>query len=240
MDDKNLNSNKENIDFRNEMLIPAIIQEYKTGEVLMLAYMNWQSLIKSIETGFTWFWSRERQKLWNKGETSGNFQAIKNIYYDCDKDALLIKVEQKGPACHTGNRSCFFAELKHAGNRESISECLKKSGLNFAKYCSSNLEEMDDKNIKTCFLHELYEITQKRILSKSENSYTYKLHLKGLDEVIKKFGEESIEVILAAKHQDKENLIYEIADLFYHLTVLMVEKDISYDEVKEELKSRRK
>ncbi|MHB1254230.1 MAG: bifunctional phosphoribosyl-AMP cyclohydrolase/phosphoribosyl-ATP diphosphatase HisIE [Candidatus Humimicrobiaceae bacterium] len=239
MDDKKLNLYKENGNLKNEMLIPAIIQDYKTGEVLMLAYMNSQSLSKSLETGYTWFWSRERQKLWNKGETSGNFQSIKNIYYDCDKDALLIKVDQTGPACHTGNKSCFFEELKPAGNQESISEDTGKTGLNFSKYLGSNTVKSSKEDI-TGSLDGLYEIIRERILSRSENSYTYKLHLKGLDEIIKKFGEESIEIILAAKHQNKDNLVYEIADLFYHLTVLMVEKNISYNEIIKELESRRK
>lgn len=239
MNDENLNSYKEKSDLKNEMLIPAIIQDYKTGEVLMLAYMNSQSLSKSIETGRTWFWSRQRQKLWNKGETSGNFQLIKNIYYDCDKDTLLIKVEQTGSACHTGNRSCFFEELKIAGNQESITDDIGKTGLGFMKCFNSNVEK-NSENDFTNFLDGLYAIIKERILLQSENSYTYKLHLKGLDEIIKKFGEESIEVILAAKHQDKNNLVYEIADLFYHLTVLMVEKNTSYNEVIKELKSRRK
>jgi len=237
MNDKNLNLHKENSNLKNEMLIPAVIQDYKTGEVLMLAYMNSLSLSKSLETGRTWFWSRERQKLWNKGETSGNFQLIKNIYYDCDKDTLLIKVEQTGSACHTGNRSCFFEELKSAGNKEFILEDLEKTGLDFAKYLDSSVGKSSEKDIPH-FLDALYETIKERILLQSENSYTYKLHLKGLDEIIKKFGEESIEVILAAKHQNKDNLVYEIADLFYHLTVLMVEKSITYDEIIKELKSR--
>ncbi|MHB1377005.1 MAG: bifunctional phosphoribosyl-AMP cyclohydrolase/phosphoribosyl-ATP diphosphatase HisIE [Candidatus Humimicrobiaceae bacterium] len=239
MNDENLNSQKEKNDLKSEMLIPAIIQDYKTGEVLMLAYMNSQSLSKSIETGRTWFWSRQRQKLWNKGEISGNFQLIKNIYYDCDKDTLLIKVEQTGSACHTGNRSCFFEELKIAANQESIADDIRKTGLGFMKCFTSNAEKSSENNL-TSFLDGLYAIIKERILLQSENSYTYKLHLKGLDEIIKKFGEESIEVVLAAKHQDNDNLVYEIADLFYHLTVLMVEKNISYDEVVKELKSRRK
>ncbi len=239
MNDENLNSYEEKSDLKNKMLIPAIIQDYKTGEVLMLAYMNSESLDKSIKTGLTWFWSRQRQKLWNKGETSGNFQLIKNIYYDCDKDTLLIKVEQTGSACHTGNRSCFFEELKIPGTSESSTENILKTELNFAKYSGSDIQRSSDKNI-SIFLDELYGTIKERILLKSENSYTYKLHLKGLDEIIKKFGEESIEVILAAKHQDKENLIYEIADLFYHLTVLMVEKNTGYGEIIKELESRKK
>jgi phosphoribosyl-AMP cyclohydrolase / phosphoribosyl-ATP pyrophosphohydrolase len=239
MDDGNLNFYKVKSDLKNKMLIPAIIQDYKTGEVLMMAYMNSQSLGKSIETGRTWFWSRQRQKLWNKGETSGNFQIIKNIYYDCDKDTLLIKVEQTGSACHTGNRSCFFEELKISGTQESISDGIKKIDLDFIKSFNSKAEKSSENDLDS-FLDELYKTINERILHQSENSYTYKLHLKGLDEIIKKFGEESIEIILAAKHQDKDSLVYEIADLFYHLTVLMVEKNINYSEIIKELKSRKK
>ena len=239
MDDEKIKSYEESDNIKNKMLIPAIIQDYKTGEVLMLAYMSSQSLKKSIETGYTWFWSRERKKLWNKGETSGNFQAIKNICYDCDKDTLLIKVEQTGPACHTGNRSCFFQELGLSANTESTIKHLERTGLIFTKYTGPDTGGID-KEDTAGFLDGLYEIVKARILSKSGNSYTYELHLKGLDEIIKKFGEESIEVILAAKHQNKDSLVYEIADLFYHLTVLVVEKNISYDEIIKELKSRKK
>ena len=239
MDDKNLNLADKKSNIQDELLIPAIIQDSKTGEVLMLAYMNSQSLRKSIETGFTWFWSRERQKLWNKGETSGNFQSIKSIYYDCDNDALLVKVDQTGPACHTGNKTCFFKELQTSGTDKSAVKDSKEEELDFMKYSGSNLIKKSETSTPD-FLSELYLTARERILSKAENSYTYKLHLEGLDEIIKKFGEESIEVILAAKHQNKDNLIYEIADLFYHLTVLLVEKKISYDEIIKELASRRK
>jgi len=239
MDDKNLNLDDKKSNIKDELLIPAIIQDSKTGEVLMLAYMNSKSLRKSIETGFTWFWSRERQKLWNKGETSGNFQSIKSIYYDCDNDALLINVDQAGPACHTGNKTCFFKELQTSGTGKSAAKEKIKEELDFTKYSGSNLIKKSEVNTPD-FLSELYLTVKERIISKAENSYTYKLHLEGLDEIIKKFGEESIEVILAAKHQNKDNLIYEIADLFYHLTVLLVEKKISYDEIIKELVSRRK
>ncbi|MHB1347198.1 MAG: bifunctional phosphoribosyl-AMP cyclohydrolase/phosphoribosyl-ATP diphosphatase HisIE [Candidatus Humimicrobiaceae bacterium] len=239
MDDKNLNSGKEKSKIKDVMLIPAIIQDYKTGEVLMLAYMSPQSLIKSIETGYTWFWSRERQKLWNKGETSGNFQSIKNIYYDCDNDTLLFKVEQTGPACHTGSISCFFNEIQASGKDRNELEDIAYNKLDFNKYQIPIAKKNNDEDASD-FLAELYMTIKERILSQSENSYTYKLHLKGLDEIIKKFGEESIEVILAAKHQDNENLVYETADLFYHLTVLLAEKNISYSEIIKELKSRKK
>ncbi|MCX6383676.1 MAG: bifunctional phosphoribosyl-AMP cyclohydrolase/phosphoribosyl-ATP diphosphatase HisIE [Actinobacteria bacterium] len=239
MDNKNTNSNKENCNPEKEMLIPAIIQDFETGEVLMLAFMNRESLMKSLETGYTWFWSRERKKLWNKGETSGNKQEIRNIYYDCDKDAILIKVIQNGAACHTGNKTCFFEELKSTESKTGLIKSGQEIKLNFGTYPGIFSNEHNEE-ANTEFLNELYNIIKGRLEEKSDNSYTYKLHLKGLDEIIKKFGEESIEVILAAKHQDSGSLIYEIADLFYHLTVLMVEKKISYSDVLNELKLRRK
>lgn len=239
MDNKNTNSNKENCNPEKEMLIPAIIQDFETGEVLMLAFMNRESLMKSLETGYTWFWSRERKKLWNKGETSGNKQEIRNIYYDCDKDAILIKVIQNGAACHTGNKTCFFEELKSTESKTGLIKIGQEIKLNFGTY-PGIFSNKHNEEANTEFLNELYNIIKGRLEEKSDNSYTYKLHLKGLDEIIKKFGEESIEVILAAKHQDSGSLIYEIADLFYHLTVLMVEKKISYSDVLNELKLRRK
>ncbi len=239
MDNKNTNSNKENCNPEKEMLIPAIIQDFETGEVLMLAFMNRESLMKSLETGYTWFWSRERKKLWNKGETSGNKQEIRNIYYDCDKDAILIKVIQNGAACHTGNKTCFFEELKSTESKTGLIKSGQEIKLNFGTY-PGIFSNKHNEEANAEFLNELYNIIKGRLEEKSDNSYTYKLHLKGLDEIIKKFGEESIEVILAAKHQDSGSLIYEIADLFYHLTVLMVEKKISYSDVLNELKLRRK
>ncbi|MGM0367569.1 MAG: bifunctional phosphoribosyl-AMP cyclohydrolase/phosphoribosyl-ATP diphosphatase HisIE [Actinomycetota bacterium] len=199
-------------------LIPTIVQDYSTGQVLMLAYMNKESINKSIETGTTWFWSRTRKKLWNKGETSGNIQKIKEIRYDCDGDSLLVLVEQVGDACHTGNKSCFYRKL----DKEDI----------------RNLD-MDKCSYKG-ILEELYEVLQQRIKDKTPDSYTYSLHKKGLDEIIKKVGEESIEVVLSAKHQKKEDLIYEVGDLIYHLLLLLVEKKISLEEIYKELESRRK
>lgn len=206
---------------KNIGLVPAIIKDYKTGEVLMMAYMSKESLAKSLKTGTTWFWSRTRKKLWNKGETSGNIQKIKNIKYDCYGNTLLISVDQVGNACHTGRRSCFYRNLKDIEN-----------DLDFEKYYKEDLNQS--------ILGELYSVVESRIKNKTSDSYTYSLHKKGLDEIIKKFGEESMEVVLSSKHQKKKDTIYEIADLVYHLMVLMVEKKITLEEVFEELKSRRK
>lgn|SRR5659263_195211 len=212
-------------------LIPTIIQDYKTNEVLMLAYMSKESLKKSIETGTTWFWSRSRKQLWNKGETSGNTQTIKEIKYDCDGDTLLVKVEQKGNACHTGNISCFFNKIDFK-NKTLIQKDFKnlKGSLKDSSKASSNAE----------ILYELYDVVVLRIEEKAPNSYTYSLHKKGLDEIIKKVGEESVEVMLSSKHQAKRKTVYEIADLIYHLIVLMVEKKIKLDDIFKELKSRKK
>ncbi len=206
---------------KNTSLIPTVIQDYKTKEVLMLAYMNKESLKKSLSTGTTWFWSRTKKKLWNKGETSGNIQKIKEIKYDCDGDALLISVEQIGNACHTGMRSCFYRTLENIDNN-----------LDFKKYFKENSKQ----NI----LDELYGVIESRIKNKVSDSYTYSLHKKGLDEIIKKFGEESMEVILSSKHQEKQDMVSEIADLVYHLLVLMVERKITLGKVFDELKDRRK
>lgn len=202
-------------------LVPAIIQDYKTGEILMLAYMSKESLKKSLETGTTWFWSRTRKKLWNKGETSGNIQKIKNIRYDCYGNSLLINVEQIGNACHTGRRSCFYRTLKDV-----------EKDIDFSRYSKEDSKE----NI----LEELYSVVKSRIKNKVADSYTYSLHKKGLDKIIKKFGEESMEVVLAAKHQRKQDILNEMADVIYHLMVLMVEKKVTLEQVFGELKNRRK
>ncbi len=206
---------------RTSGLIPAVIQDYKTGEVLMVAYMNRESLNKSLTTGTTWFWSRSKKKLWNKGETSGNIQKIKAIKYDCDGDALLISVEQVGNACHTGNRSCFYRTLKNIDKNIDFKKCPTDS-------------------LKQNIMDELYGVIESRIKNRVSDSYTYSLHKKGLDEIIKKFGEESMEVVLSSKHQSKRSTVYEIADLLYHLLVLMVEKKITLEEIFNELKNRRK
>ncbi len=205
---------------KKRKIIPAIIQDYQTKEVLMLAYMNDESLKISVEKGYTWFWSRSKQRLWKKGETSGNTQRIKEIKYDCDNDSLLVQVEQKGSACHTGNRSCFYRILNELDE-----------GIDFKK-------ESHTEPDKSIIIEKLYETIQSRIASRKEDSYTFSLHKKGLDEILKKLGEEAIEVILASKHQKKKDIIYEIGDLLYHLIVFMAEHKIAPDEVFDELRSR--
>lgn len=257
-------SNEENIkgnknkkiegDTEKVRLIPAIIQDYRTSQVLMLGYMSKESLKKSIQSGTTWFWSRERGKLWNKGETSGNIQKIVEIDYDCDGDALLIKVEQVGNACHTGNKSCFYRSLDlKTKNFDSINW----DDLNFfyryrnerqerSDFYKDSLKQVSKDYLKKDYLEEssildeLYNVLKERIESKAPGSYTYSLHEKGLYEIVKKVGEECIEVILSSKYQDKKRIISELADLVYHLILLMVEKEITLRDVFLELRRRRR
>lgn len=206
---------------KNVKIVPAVIQDFKTKEVLMLAYMDIISLKKSISEGKTWFWSRSKKRLWNKGETSGNTQEIKEIKFDCDNDSLLVQVEQTGPACHTGEKSCFYRIL---GDPEI--------DIDFEK-------DSKEPGAET-ILQELYDVIMERISEKKEDSYTYSLHKKGLEEIMKKMGEEAIEVIIASKHQERKDIISETGDLIYHLLVLLVEKKIMLEEIFDELRSRRK
>jgi phosphoribosyl-ATP pyrophosphohydrolase/phosphoribosyl-AMP cyclohydrolase len=194
--------------FDKDGLIPAVIQDAKSGRVLTLAYMNRESLELSVQEERTCFWSRSRQELWRKGESSGNVQHIVSITADCDRDALLVLVEKDGPACHLGTDSCFGHELFQSETRRAFS------------------------------LDGLVDMLRDRKENPPEGSYTSYLFQKGLDKILKKVGEESTEVIIAGKARDKEETVYEIADLTYHVLVLMLELGISPEDVKEELKSR--
>ena len=198
----------EELKFDEKGLIPAIVVDAVTKQVLTLAYMNRESLRISMEKELTCFWSRSRQELWLKGETSGNYQHIVSITADCDRDALLVMVEPEGPACHLGGVSCFAFPLWESGSRQEFS------------------------------LRGLYTLLQERKEQLPENSYTSYLFQKGLDKILKKVGEECTEVIIAAKAGDKRETVYELADLAYHLLVLMAEQGISVDEVQKELASR--
>ncbi|MBR2893566.1 MAG: bifunctional phosphoribosyl-AMP cyclohydrolase/phosphoribosyl-ATP diphosphatase HisIE [Clostridia bacterium] len=194
--------------FDDKGLIPAIVVDFITKKVLTLAYMNRESLEISMEKGLTCFFSRSRQELWLKGETSGNYQHIVSITADCDKDALTVVVEKDGPACHTGTDSCFTKEVWHSDELSEFS-----------------LEGLD-------------ALLKDRKATLPEGSYTTYLFQKGVDKILKKVGEECTEVIIAAKADDKKETIYEIADLAYHVMVLMNEMGISLEEVHRELASR--
>ena len=197
-----------NLKFDKDGLIPAVVVDSITKQVLTVAYMNKESLAISMEKGLTCFWSRSRQELWLKGETSGNYQHIVSITADCDGDALVIVVEKDGPACHLGTESCFTNELWHSDERQEFS------------------------------LQGLYELLEGRKADKPEGSYTTYLFEKGIDKILKKVGEESTEVIIAGKAEDKAETIYEIADLTYHVLVLMAQMGIAVEDVKKELASR--
>ena len=193
--------------FNSHGLIPAIVQDYYSKKVLMLAYMNKESLDITIKEGKTCFYSRSRQCLWRKGETSGNTQQVVSIRTDCDRDTLLIEVIKAGPACHTGSESCFFEDI-----------------------VASETEEFSYEN--------LYKMLVGRKTEKKEGSYTTYLFEKGTDKILKKVGEECTEVIIAAKGGDKAETVFEIADLLYHITVMMIDAGITIDEVTAELAKR--
>ena len=194
--------------FDDRGLIPAIVVNSVTKRVLTLAYMNEESLRISMEKELTCFWSRSRQELWPKGETSGNYQHIVSITADCDRDALVVMVEPDGPACHLGTESCFEYPVWQSNEREEFS------------------------------LRGLYQLLEGRKADMPEGSYTTYLFEKGLDKILKKVGEESTEVIIAAKDEDKKETVYEIADLAYHVMVLMVEAGITPEDIHRELASR--
>ena len=200
--------NIEELKFDEKGLIPAIVVDAVTKQVLTLAYMNRESLQISIEKELTCFYSRSRQELWLKGETSGNYQHIVSITADCDKDALVVIVEPDGPACHLGTTSCFHNPVYRSDARQEFS------------------------------YQALFELIRGRKTEKKEGSYTTYLFEKGLDKILKKVGEESTEVIIAAKSEDRKETIYEIADLAYHVMVLMIEAGISLEDIHRELASR--
>ena len=197
------------VSFDQNGLIPAIIQDEKNGEVLMLAYMNKESLEKTLKTKETWFYSRSRQELWHKGATSGNRQIVKRVSFDCDTDAVLVQVKQMGPACHTGKQTCFH---------KTIFE-----------------EQMPYRTV----IHEIAAEIKDRRNHPVEGSYTSYLFNEGVDKVLKKVGEESTEVVIGAKNQDKEELTNELADLTYHTLVLMELLDVSIEDIKGILRHRR-
>ena len=192
-------------------LIPVIVQDYKTEEVLMLAYMNEEAFQTTLSIGKMTYWSRSRNELWTKGLTSGHIQYVKSLTLDCDNDTILAKVSQIGAACHTGNPTCFFKELV--------------------------AEEYLEKNPLKVFENE-FKIIQDRKLHPKEGSYTNYLFDKGIDKILKKVGEEATEIVIAAKNPDPEEIKYEIADFLYHIMVLMVDKGLTWDDVIEELSQR--
>lgn len=206
--------NIDDIAFNDDGLVPAVVQDADTGRVLTVAWMNRESLGKTLETGQTWFWSRSRQELWNKGATSGNTQDVAGIATDCDSDAIVVSVIPAGPACHTGETTCFHVPLQG---------------------------DVGADNASFAMLPDLEAIIRERVQDADpKSSYTAHLMAKGIDTMCKKVGEEATEVAIAAKGEERDQLIYESADLLYHLMVLWQSQDIRLSEVAEELASRRR
>jgi phosphoribosyl-AMP cyclohydrolase / phosphoribosyl-ATP pyrophosphohydrolase len=203
--------------FDRNGLIPTIVQDAQTRDVLTLAYMNLESLRRTLETNQTWFWSRTRNELWHKGETSGNTQLVVELISDCDYDAILVRVNPAGPACHTGQKSCFHNSLDEHSSSGTSSQ---------------------DTNRLTDTLEVLYRVIESRKIARPEGSYTSYLFDKGIDKILKKVGEEASETIIAAKNDDDRLFVAEVSDLIYHLLVLMVARGIPLNQITSELQRR--
>ncbi|NJD03603.1 MAG: phosphoribosyl-AMP cyclohydrolase [Ruminiclostridium sp.] len=234
-------------------LIPAITQDYKTDEILMLAYMNAESLKKTLETGKACYYSRSRQKLWLKGETSGHYQNVKSVSIDCDGDTLLLKVEQTGAACHTGHRSCFYRKIEvgadTAVNSDETNECKPLSpGEPLNPDETNEITPLNPREAGKAtdgisagpgVLKDVYNVITDRVSHPKEGSYTNYLMDKGLDKILKKIGEETSEVIIAAKNGSQNEICYEVADLIYHVMVMLVKQGMTLEDIYKELDKRR-
>ena len=208
-----LKSRLEWSDFKTNKdgMVPVIVQDYKTNEVLQLAYMNEEAFKETLASGKMTYWSRSRNELWKKGETSGHYQYVKELKADCDKDTILAKVSQVGAACHTGKRSCFFEEI-----------------------AKKNYDEVNTQKV----LEDVYGVIADRKVNPKEGSYTNYLFDKGIDKILKKVGEEATEIVIAAKNPEAEEIKYEIADFLYHVMVLMVERGVTWEDIIKELANR--
>lgn len=202
----------QNLKYDDRGLIPAVVQDTRNGEVLMVAYMNEESLKRTLASGETWFFSRSRQKLWHKGAESGHFQHVRKIYADCDADTLVVEVVPDGPACHTGHRSCFYRGISGWENREN----------------TGSLRILDD----------LFEEIKDRRIHTRENSYTNYLQREGKNKIDKKVGEEASEVIIADQHEDREEVIEESCDLLYHLMVLWENRGLALSDIMKKMEER--
>lgn len=202
----------EEVAFDEKGLVPAVVQDARTGEVLMVAYMNAESLAETVSTGETWFYSRSRQKLWHKGEESGHFQHVRRIYVDCDADTLVVEAVTDGPACHTGHRSCFYRGLEGWENHRGPGSLR--------------------------ILWDLYEEIRDRRAHPQEKSYTNYLQQEGKNKIDKKIGEEAAEVIIADQHEDRQEIVSESCDLLYHLFVLWENAGVSFTDVLAEMEAR--
>jgi phosphoribosyl-ATP pyrophosphohydrolase/phosphoribosyl-AMP cyclohydrolase len=242
----------QNLKFDDSGLITAVVQDDVSDEVLMVAHMNAESLAKTLQTGETWFWSRSRRELWHKGATSGATQRVVDLRLDCDGDVLLVRVNPNGPACHTGERSCFFrgAQDVEASKSEEPVKVHEKNGEKDREKNPPVIKRVESPvslvNVAAMDLgiqlQDLFKLIQERKDQRPEGSYTSYLFNSGLDKILKKVGEESAETIIAAKNagddEGRKQLSSEISDLLYHLLVLMVERDVSLYDIAAELSAR--
>jgi len=205
--------NLDNLKFNQDGLIPVITQNYYTGKILMQAYANKEAIKETLKSGYATYFSRSRNALWRKGETSGNYQKIMDIKVDCDEDSIIYLVVEEGPACHTGEESCFYRNL--------------------------NLEK-DSKPVPFEILHKLYEKIQKRKETMPEGSYVASLFKKGTDKIIQKVGEEAVETVIALKNKNKDEIVYETSDLLFHLLIALVDAGVKLSDIEEELLKRYK
>jgi phosphoribosyl-ATP pyrophosphohydrolase/phosphoribosyl-AMP cyclohydrolase len=239
----------DQIKFGPDGLVPAIVQDVRTGTVIMLAYMNTTAVEKTLSSGETWFWSRSRQKLWHKGETSGHVQKVDEMFYDCDADALLIRVEQTNAGCHEGYYSCFHYKINPKGGVAIVGELAFDPNQVYGKMAPKEEaattdikpERQCDVSSASCgVLEELFSVIQMRKQMRPPGAYTSYLFDKGIDKILKKVGEETAEVIISAKNNNRSEIVFEVSDLFYHVLVMMCEKNVNLQDVLNELQNRRK
>ncbi|MEW6446816.1 MAG: bifunctional phosphoribosyl-AMP cyclohydrolase/phosphoribosyl-ATP diphosphatase HisIE [Bacillota bacterium] len=238
--------NLDRFKFNADGLIPVIVQDNRTNEVLMMAYMNREALAKTLSSGETWFFSRSRQELWHKGETSGNVQEVDEVYFDCDADTLLIKVRQHGAACHQGYKSCFHYRIEPDGRVGLVGELVFNPAEVYGDKGpppETRPRPKETKPVCICgssILEEVYEVILDRKHNRVPGAYTSYLFDKGLDTMLQKLGEESTEVLIASKNRKREEVIKESADVIYHLMVLLAAEGIDVREVFGELASRKR
>ncbi|MDN5348185.1 MAG: phosphoribosyl-AMP cyclohydrolase / phosphoribosyl-ATP pyrophosphohydrolase [Clostridia bacterium] len=225
----------EELKFDEKGLIPAIVQDAASGRVLMLAYMNEEALARTLATGQTWFYSRSRRELWHKGATSGHYQYVEAIFYDCDADALLIKARQEGVACHEGEFSCFHHVLWAGPNKDGAGRA--EGGRNgegrqaVRENAASDLGPV---------LQGIFQVIKSRQAERPEGSYTAYLFNSGQDKILKKIGEEATEVVMASKNNNQAEILYELADLYYHTLVVLAYHGLTPGQLAAELDKRRK
>lgn len=238
--------NLDRFKFNADGLIPVIVQDNRTSEVLMLAYMNREALAKTFSSGQTWFYSRSRQELWHKGETSGNIQELDEVYFDCDADTLLIKVRQHGAACHEGYKSCFHYRIEPDGRVALVGDMVFNPAEVYGEKGpppGARLQPKESRPVCICgstILEEVYDVILDRKQNRVQGAYTSYLFDKGIDTILQKLGEETTEVLIAAKNRHRDEVIKEAADVIYHLMVLLAAEGVDVREVFGELASRKR